>query len=554
MRGNLDPKPTEDEAVSCADGVDLRMRLKALTDSVEGLLSEPLHPRSEYCCGYIESISVDPDGDVWVIGWLHGSLGHEFGVVIVDRSKYVGGISMVCYDRDDLPAGTNGIIGVIQTGWCPDNKVADVFFFCGPDGKLFLRSASPLEHLDDRGVALRFSQVQAGITRGHVVALQSLLLGINRWSPDTVSFAGFSVEAAIDELLVLPGFGCLARGWVISPTKPISELSLRLGQRILRPAVGSLSLLPRPDLIAVYPQAPRLLDRAGFIVALEGAVTSEDLTNPILKVHFADGNSVNVRVDPRAMRRLGHAVPISEALRLYPALVRETFFGRFASTMRTDIVSRLRQVTVITPCTPSPRWLVAALPGSYSDARLLVDEITVQLAAAERAPQVLLLADWSHDRTKLPLLAEVVTSRTGRQCGIYLIEQVDKPFWALPHILALLGCLRFFFLASNAFPNRTAWKGALAALNADDQGLKAMRMQDDDRLAGFVWLTRDFDIWSRTRLPIGARHAAGLTRKVNWLPGVALSTVGLGPADQLLEEADNRCLTKLQNTSGHHHA
>lgn len=542
MRAGIDPRPTDDQAVACTDGVDLRMRLKALADGVEGLLNEPLQPRSEHCCGYIETISVDPDGDVWVTGWLQESLGHEFGVVIVDRCKYVGGISMVCYDRDDLPSGTNAIIGVIQTSWCPDHNVADAFFFCGSDGKLFLRTVSPLEHLDDRGVAVRFSEVRVRITRGHVVALQSLLLGVNRWSPDTISAAGFSVEAAVDELLVLPGFGCLARGWVISPSKPISELSLRLGQRILRPAVGSLSLLPRPDLIAVYPQAPRLLDRAGFIVALEGAVSSEDLTNPILKVHFADGNSINVRVDPKAMRRMGHAVPISEALRLYPALVRETFFGRFATAMRADIVSRLRQVTVITPCTPSSRWIVAALPASYSDARLLVDEITVQVAAADRAPQVLLLADWSHDRTKLPLLAEVVTSGTGRQCGIYLIEQVDKPFWALPHILASLGCLRFFFLASNAFPNRTAWKGALAALNADDLGLRAMRMHNDDRLAGFVWLTREFEVWSRTRLPIGVRHAAGLTRKVSWLPGVAISSVGTGPADQLLEEADNFCL------------
>jgi hypothetical protein len=268
-------------------------------------------------------------------------------------------------------------------------------------------------------------------------------------------------------------------------------------------------------------------------------------------VHFADGTSVNARIDPEVMRRIDHAVPADDVLRLYPAIAREIFFARFAAALRADVISRLRPVTMIMPCAPAPHWVIVAIPHCYSDARLLVDEIAFRSRTWPHAPGVMLLADSHHDRARLPLLAEIVTSGTGLQCGLCQIEQSDKPFWALAHILMTLGCSRFCFLMSNAIPDDTAWTAILAELGTESVALTALRTCGDDRLAGFVWVTRAFEAWSHARLPIGVRHAEGLARTAGRLPGLALSTSAPVPADRLLEEVDDICLADAQQAGSH---
>lgn len=533
-------------APSSSKSRDLTACLRALLDTAQDLLAEPLRPVSENHAGYIEGVSVDTHGNVWVVGWLKRSLGHEFPVVIVDRRKYAGAMSVMCYEREDLPADAHAMIGVLQTDWRPNLESADIFLFLGEQVSAFLRAVRPLRFMDGKAVVDLIAGAQSSITEGRVRALQSLLLGAGSWLPDTARIAGFTVEASVDEILALPGFGCLVQGWVVSPAKPVSRISMRLGEKVLHPAVGSLSFRPRPDLVSVYPQAPYLLQRAGFIVALEGAISSEDLANPVLKVHFADGTSSNFSVDHKVMRRIGHAVPADEVLRLYPGLAQETFFGRFAAALTADVTAQLSQVHTVLPCEPSDRCLVAALPANYSDATLLANEIALRLSTSAAPPAVTLLADWSHERTKLPLLAEVIRARTGRSCGVFLVERADKPLWALPRILTLLGCSRFFFLAADAFPNHEAWAAAMAALGGEEPEPLALRMRDADRLAGFVWNSKAFGAWSRRGLPLGARHGDTLARQAKWLTGTAISVGGPAGVEQVLDEVDN--LTMVMST------
>ena len=107
---------------------------------------------------------------------------------------------------------------------------------------------------------------------------------------------------------------------------------------------------------------------------------------------------------------------------------------------------------------------------------------------------------------------------------------------------------------SNAIPDRTAWNAILAELDAQAVTPKVLRMRDDDRLAGFVWLTQAFEAWSHGWLPIGVRHAEGLAQTAGRLPGLALSTSAPVPADRLLEEVDDICLTDAQQAGSHVHA
>ena len=296
------PKSVQQETtVECSptECMDFAARLHVLMNTACDFLAEPLRPLSENHAGYIEGISVDTEGNVWIVGWILRSLGHEFAVVIADNRKTVGAVSVMCYDRDDLPANAHAMTGLLRTDWRPNPESPDIFVFVVPGMKAHLRTIRPLKLINGKAIVEHIAQVQPTVTEGRVMALQSVLLGASSWLPDTARITGFTIEASVDEILILPDFGCLVQGWVISPAKPVCGLSLRLGERVLNSIPGSLSFRPRLDLVSVYPHASHLLRRAGFVVALEGPVGIHDLANPALKIHLVDGTSSNISLDPK---------------------------------------------------------------------------------------------------------------------------------------------------------------------------------------------------------------------------------------------------------------
>ena len=203
------------------------------------------------------------------------------------------------------------------------------------------------------------------------------------------------------------------------------------------------------------------------------------------------------------------------------------------------MATKFSKVHTILPGEPCEVCMVAALPANPSDARLLVHDIALRLGFSSARPAVALLADWNHDRTKLPILAQVLETQTGRPCGVFVIERADKPLWALPRVLAALECRRFFFLTAGSFPDNEAWDAALAALAVDDPELHALRTRDGDGVAGFVWNSREFCSWSRSGLAVGARHTGSLADIAHWLAGTATFLDGDADTEQVLDDVDN---------------
>jgi len=302
---------------------------------------------------------------------------------------------------------------------------------------------------------------------------------------------------------------------------------------------GSLVRRARPDVATVGGHTPLLLDRAGFTVVLEGPLASADLVEPMLKAHFADGSAANVPVDPDAVRRIGHAVPLDDVLLCYPGLAEESFFPRFAAALRQDMVASLAQVATIAAPAPAPRLVVAAVPAHPSDARLLVEELALALRRLETPPAVLLLADGGTSRAELPVLARTLAEASGQRCGIALVEQADKPLWALPAVLDLAGSQHFLLLAQHAFPCRAGWDAALAALLGADESPQALRHAGPGGLAALRWTRTGLQHWLDTHPPaLGQAHADALLAEATPLPGSALSALATQGGGRVLAAID----------------
>ncbi|MDN3567523.1 hypothetical protein ACFQY5_14245 [Paeniroseomonas aquatica] len=522
-----------------AADLDLRSVLEAHAQAAAELLAQPLRPVSDHLAGYVETIWAERPGAVWLTGWVRRDAGQEFPVVLADRRKYAGAMALACYERADLPPDAHAFVGLLQTDWQPGAETTDVFVFLGPELRQFIRSVSPLRLQDGPGFAAEFGRVQALCHAGRVNALRGAMLSGRSWLPDTAAVSGATVEAAVDEILALPGFGCFVHGWLLSPTKRLVRLSVKLADRVLHSLPGSLYFLPRPDLGAAAPKLPGLLDRAGFVAAMTGMLQPEDLVSPVLKAWFSDGTSVNFALEPQVVRRLGHAVPYEAALRFYPALANETFFADFAGAVRDEMAGRLAASQMLGTAPQAERYVIAILPPHPSDARLMVDQLALRLRGRDPLPAVALVAEQGMARAQLPLMADWVRTATGAPCALFTMDDTSKPFLALPAILDSLGARRFMVVGAGAFPDAAAWSGSLDRLMGEEEALSVLTATNGAALAGMVWTAANFRAHLATASPaVGATHGQAFLGPAARVAGRARMTALGGRPDRMLESVD----------------
>ena len=521
------------------DAAALLADLRQMADQARPVLEKPLRATADNLGGYIETVALDEGGRVWIMGWSRRTLPTEAPVIIVDRRRHAG--AMVCFGfpREDVPQDGQAFIGVITSDWRPGSASQDVYCFLAPELSFYLRGLKPLQIVDVKVIGDHIATAQPKASGPRVQPLRVLHLNAGEWTPHSPR-AGFAMKASVDRVLVLPGFGAFVEGWLLSPSKPVTAFSLRLGARVLRGIPGSLVRRARPDVASIGGHTPLLLDRAGFTVALEGPLRSEDLVEPVLKAHFADNSSANVAIDPEVVRRIGHAVPLDDVLLCYPGLADEGFFPRFATALRQDLAASLAQVEVIAAPVSAPHCVVAAVPAHASDARLLVEELALALRRLAAPPAVLLLADGGTSRAELPVLARIVADAVGQPCGIALVEQADKPLWALPELLDLASSDRFLLLAQHAFPCGAGWDAALAALLGTAPGPQALRHAGPGGLAALAWTRAGLRAWLDTHAPaLGQGHFDGVLALAAPLGGSALSALPGHGAARVLAAVDH---------------
>jgi hypothetical protein len=548
---DIDAPPDEESEESPPSDNDLARRLDLLHEEAEAWLHTPLRAHSEFQRGFLETVARDNSGLCWVSGWMQRDAPLEFAAVILDRHKFPAAVALTSYPRDDLPGEAHAVIGAIRTPWRPSGPDADAFLFFGEEMRFYQRAVKPLRLLDPRDAIEQFERVRAHCTGTLTPALQRLVASPDNWLPDSARAAGFPAHAAVDRLMMLPGFGCLAEGWAMSPVKRLQRLALKCGPRILHADPLATYFRPRHDLREAFPNCGgSVTDRAGFVAVFRGRIEPADFVDPLLKVVFSDGTSSNHAVTPAAMRQIGHSAMPEDVLSLFPSLLHETFFGDFARALRRDAAQRLGTCDAWTVRRVADRVVVVALPRDRSDVYLMFEEMRHLLARLPDPPGFVFLAERGTMRPDVLTMFQGVAEAAGDEagCSLFFIDDADHALHLAGRALRAVGARRFLFVGSRVALSPEGWRRGIELLAAARPGgavqilgLEAGTVAASDPAAPdcFVWTAEDF-LAVLPHLPIylGGRHmdgglsAAGVEAIVH--PGLGFRTDGGRSASPLM--------------------
>lgn len=449
---------------------DMLGRLAALRDEAAQVLAQHFRPMPDKRAGFVEAVAVDESGLVWVIGWIADPRTDCSMVVVDGGGKAAAGFASMLIPRDDLPPGASGLVAVLRTDWKPNRDGKAFFFLDGADGR-YLEGLDSLTQLSKTALIQHCAPLWAKGPAGHAAELRRLIQHADAWDVLPPEFA--PEIAAVEQVLVLPGFGCLATGWALSPTKQIEGLALRLGNVVLVSDPGSIVAKPRPDLAEIFPNADRLIERAGFTAAFPGQVDPDSLGDAMLKVVYRDGTASNHPIGAAAMRRLGESVSWDRVRLLYPSITAERFFPSFAAAVRAhhaETAEAVRPVAVA-PCAEA---LVLAAPRDRSDAFLAFDGIARNAAQLPPGAGIVVLAGEDCDRSAVIALFDDLRDASDRPLSLMIVPEAAMAAYSLSAAARHIGFERFLFVGADAMLTPAGWEaahmldGALAFLDLLD--------------------------------------------------------------------------------------
>ena len=502
---------------------DLEMLLEALRTEASMLGDRALQPLPENLQGYVETLAVDPAGQVWFMGWMKKGHVQEFSAVIVERRKFPAALAVMSYTRDDLPQDCCGLVGLISSDWRPSSATNDLHMFFGNDGRFYLKSHRPLRILPVGELVHEYEGVRERcLGDGRAVVLQRMLSSLETWIPTRSVSQNYATETSVDRILLVPGLGCLIEGWVLSPIKRIEGLRLRVGASVMSADANSLYWKPRPDLLAAFPGSVAMTARAGFVGLFLGDSEPEDFADPMLKIIFQGGHSTNAAIQPAVFRRLGHSANLEDALQFFPALQEEAFFPRFA-----EAAARAERAAMNPPVPLSVararRAVVLVLPEDRCDLFLLFEDLAEQCRNVAGSVRN---GDASVEGCGIEAVVFVAASRQNRSdalwlfrdfqahhgvtqgiaCSLLVIDDTAQAFTLLPDILREIGASRFVFVGPDVFLKPAGWERARQALasTAGDLvffGIQAEEFEHRDPAGGlsarcFAWSSASLIHWA----------------------------------------------------------
>ena len=499
---------------------DLIRHLDHLRAGATRLLDTPLQARGEFHQGFIEMAAPDESGLAWISGWMPRNQPLEFPAVLLDRRKIPAAVALTAYPREDLPPDAHAIVGVLRADWQPSGPDANVILFYGEGLRLHIRSIARLQVLPQTDGIRHFEGVRARCTGALTTALTRLITSDDNWVPDTGNAAGFPSFAAMDRLLVLPGFGCIAGGWAMSPVKQVARFSLRCGGRVLHADPRATYRRPRPDLLESFPGCGGgMTDGAGFVAVFRGPIIAAEFVDPVLKVVFDDGTSTNHAVPADVLGRIGHSA-VDEVLGLLPSLPYEAFFPDFAAAMGRDAAARLGKADPWR-VVPTPRAVVVCLPRDRSDLFLVLEEIRGLVTQHAPAAGFVFLAERGAARADALALFVGLSAALGPgvPMSLFLVDDADQALHLAGDALAAVEAERFVFVDPGVVLSAAGWRAALAALDRvgpEDAGPRVLRVQgeavagprrEEHAIDVFAWSVEPF----RAVLPdlptfLGGRH------------------------------------------------
>jgi ADP-heptose:LPS heptosyltransferase/glycosyltransferase involved in cell wall biosynthesis len=461
--------------------------------------------------GYIETVATG-DGAIWLMGWMKSGHALEFAGAIADLFEGGGQhavvVSAMSYSRADLPLGARGIIGRADGAWQPtlkDGEAEDFSLFFGPGGRFHMRCHRPLRMLGLAELAAEYQGFLArGMTGQQPPSIQRMLGALESWTPTKPGAAWMGTETSVDRILLVPGLGAFIEGWVLSPLRRVQDLRMRIGGVVMALHPHTLTWKPRPDLISAYPASEAMAAHAGFVGLFESPEALSDYAEPVLKIVFEGGASVNFPIPPKLFRRLGQSARLEDARKFFPALEEEAFFPAFARA-----AARAERAAVI-PAAPvqvaeAERVLVMVLPPERCDLFLLFTAAARQARVAAGAWGIVFLASAGAGRSDaLWLFRDFTRDMPGVAASLLTIAEPSQAFASLPDVLATVGARHFVFVADSVFLSDEGWAmvpGALEAVALEAEGAAPLFFGDErDGLGArcFAWSTERLARWSAT--------------------------------------------------------
>jgi hypothetical protein len=498
--------PTRAPATTRNGAADFELLLDDLRAEAVPLIDQDLRAYPETLQGYIETLALDTSGQVWIVGWMKRGHFTEFSAVIHERRPVAAAVAVMTYARDDLPPDACGIIGVLSSTWRPTSATSAFTIFFGGGGRYHLRAHIPLRLITPPDLVAEYEGVRERcLGEGRAIALQRMLMSLESWMPTRAAAQTYATETSVDRILLVPGLGCLAEGWVLSPLLRVEGLRLRIGGAVMTAHPEATYWKPRPDLLPGFPGSERLVQRAGFVTLFTGDADPDDFTDPVLKLVFEGGTSANFPVSAKVFRRLGHSATIEDALMFFPALQEESFFPRFA-----EAAIRAQRGTMNPPVAMqiahTPRAVVIVLPDDRCDLFLLFEELTQQCRTGGGLEGVALVASSLSNRSDAMWMFQEFQRNVPVAASLLVIDESANGLALLPEILRAIGATRFVFIGAGLFLSETGWRQAREVLQVGSQELIFFGLSPDDfeqldsdgglTARCFAWTTSHFLRWS----------------------------------------------------------
>jgi hypothetical protein len=468
----------------------LTTRLALLRTQAEAFRELPLRPTADNEVGQIEAVYLASGGGLlWMTGWVTKDTPTEMPAMIVDRQKYPAGASLLKYERQDLSSRYVGFVGVLETAWTPPALVRELFIYFGEGARRQLRAGSQMRLIQLEELLSLFLQAQSVTMDGHASALGSVLTSSSSWVPGSAAAAGMAAAASIDRLLMVPGFGCIAEGWAVSPTRRVSTFQMKIGDCVLVADESSTYFRARPDLSSVFGGGAGLVARAGFVTVLRGAITVSASGAPLLRVIHEDGTAFVQRLEPKLLHPLDCISDSREILQLFPSFRHERFYPALLTALRHQLRERIRPPSEFFAA-PASRVIVMRLPAQKGNQRLCFDQIARLDSMTDAAIGVCLVADRGEGLTESKLLFEEISSTVSRALSLFFVEDSNDGFNALPFLLSQLQADRFVYVDRGVLLTTRGWIQAIKALMGHGQGISFFEIVDDsgepDRVNGAV--------------------------------------------------------------------
>jgi hypothetical protein len=513
-----------DALLNCEQGERMLERLRALNSAAASLMTVPFRGAAAPANGFIEAIAPGANDVIWFLGWMERECAGEFSASVLDRRKFRAGAALVSFERDDLPPDAVGVAGAIMSDWSPSSSSEAIVIF-GADGRRHLRTTRALRHIRIDEVLDHIEDADIPESRRVARELRELAEANDCW--DVEAKASGQVKLAVDAASALQGFGIFVRGWIVSPSRSVKSLALKIGDRLYQCDQRTLSFVSRPDLLSAFPASPEAVRRAGFSCIFRCDAAALAYGEAGMKILYEDGPASHHRLDELVIDRL---MPSEEGDRFrdyYPNMEKEAFFGGYA-TAYYEMCARHYGEAIIDRIEEAESALIMTAPSDRHSLYLFFEELRHNLSAcAISGMGLVVIAGQELQHGEIHELFGQLADNFSGPASLVFAPDGRHALWTLDSVLLMAGIRSFVFTGQNSLLGPNGWR-SLGDLLAGSGTQTVLEMghpcepwrEPERSMCAFAWTTESYLAWRRdNRLPMGAPPAvdalAGAERVVD---------------------------------------